>query len=159
MFNSFIQELNFLSDVAKKRRAEAFFALLFASLVILHLVYCTIHYEQTKFTNFTVVSLFSVEKEIKYIDYYYCYRQYSNMHMLTFFFIKTKKLTSKLWLQEERKPFCYPVCVMGHFTFTVEPHLTDTSIQWSEWTPHDNRQFLHVRNSLEPLTCILNPIL
>ena len=55
--------------MTEKRKAEALFALLFASLAILHLVYF-IHYEQTKLTNFKVVGLFAVDKETKYVGYY-----------------------------------------------------------------------------------------
>ena len=68
--NACIQELNFLRGVAKRRRAEDLFALLFALLAILHLVI-----EQTIFTNFEIADLFAVDTETKYIGYYQCYGQ------------------------------------------------------------------------------------
>ena len=47
--------------MAKRRKAEAVFALLFALLAILHLVY-RLHHEQTKYTNSKVVCWFAVEE-------------------------------------------------------------------------------------------------
>ena len=70
--NACIHELNFLSDLAKRRRAEASFALLFVSPVILHLVYTS----RTKkiYQHFEAVGLFVIEKDTKYVGYYHSYR-------------------------------------------------------------------------------------
>ena len=75
--NASIYQLNFLSDVTKRKRAKALFALLFASLAILRLVYAL---WTNKIPNSKVVGLFAVEKETKYVGYYHCYRQQNNMH-------------------------------------------------------------------------------
>ena len=67
--NAWIHQINFLSDVGKKR-PEASFALLFASPVILHLVYTS--RTNKIYQHFKAVGLFVTEKETKYVDYYHC---------------------------------------------------------------------------------------
>ena len=62
--------LNFPSDLAK-RGVEASSVSLFASLVILDLVYYI--KRQTKFINFQLVGSFAVDKETKYVDNYRWY--------------------------------------------------------------------------------------